>query len=550
MTFPADIVLTGGKVRTMDAKKPLAEALAITGGKIIAIGSDDEIMKFANNTTRRIEVDGRVVLPGLQDTHIHFLQSSTDYFHSALLHEASTVDELLDIIRIFAAENPEKSWIRGIGFSSGLFTPDQLTKERLDEVTGGRPAIMLANDYHNGWANTTAFNVAGVSAGSADPVNGQYVRNEDGSPKGWIIEDAIWAMAHLAPSFGEEDYLSAIKHYSKIFNSRGITGVLDALVNRKSMAIYKKSFEQGDLTVRVCATAKVFAHKPLNDQLEELKSLRLDFHGDWVRMHSAKFFVDGVLENGTACLIEPRFDTGENAPLMFSPEQINEFFCAFDKEKFQLHVHTIGDGAIHATLNGIEHAKAVNGDWDSRHQLAHLQVVDPPDIPRFKELGVLANFQTFWAQPSPDYDKFVEDMIGPERSQWIYPIGEFKRQGVTCMLSSDWGVTTFDPFHIMQCAVTRQAIDGPRDSPAHTPQHQITIEEAVRGYTIDAAYAAWRDDVTGSLSVGKYADLIILDQDIFEIPPQKISSTKVLLTMVEGEVVYREGFLKYSKIMA
>lgn len=535
----AEMIITNANIHTMDDHYPRADAIAIRDGRILAVGTNMDIEAFADEKTRRIDAQGKLMLPGLQDTHVHFQLSSADLYHNAALYDAKTLDELLTIIRDFAQANPEKPWIRGVGFSSARFNPEQLTKELLDSVTDGRPALMFASDYHNGWANSAAFEAAGVCPGSPEPENGSYMRLADGTPKGWLIEDAIWAMGRIAPSYSDADYLEAMAHYSKVFNSRGITGVLDAMVSRNYMKNYQASYDRGDLTLRVRATSKVFAHKPLAEQLSELIDLRNTYHGDRVSLHSAKFFLDGVLENGTAVLLEPRSDTGGNAELMFTQEQINEFFAAFDRERFQLHVHSIADGAVRAAVNGIEYAQQQNGSWDARHQLAHLQVVDPADIPRFRQLGILANYQTLWAQPNPEADEIVDAMLGEERIQWTYPIGEFIRQGVTCMISSDWGVTTFEPFQIMQCAVTRQSPITGEAGPTHTPQHRISIEDAVKGYTINAAHAAWRDNCTGSLSVGKYADLIILDRDLFSISPYEIAQTQVLLTLLEGREVHR-----------
>lgn len=534
-----ELIITHANIHTMDDHFPRAEAIAIGEGRILAVGSNADIERLAGAATRRIDAGGRLMLPGLQDTHVHFQLSSADLYHNAALYDATTLDELLAIIRDFARANPNKPWIRGVGFSVARFSPEQLTKELLDSVTDGRPALMFASDYHNGWANSAAFEAAGVRPGSPEPENGNYLRLPDGTPKGWLIEDAIWAMSRIAPSYSDADYLEAMAHYSKVFNSRGITGVLDAMVSRNYMKNYQALHDRGDLTLRVRATSKVFAHKPLDEQLRELIDLRNTYQSERVSMHSAKFFLDGVLENGTGVLIEPRHDTGGNAELMFTQDQINEYFAAFDRERFQLHVHSIADGAVRAAVDGIEYAQQQNGKWDARHQLAHLQVVHPADIPRFRDLGILANYQTLWAQPNPEADAIVDAMLGEERIQWSYPIGEFIRQGVTCMVSSDWGVTTFEPFQIMQCAVTRQNPAKGEAGPAHTPQHRISIEDAVKGYTLNAAHAAWRDDCTGSLSVGKYADLILLDRDLFSISPYQIGETQVLLTLLEGREMHR-----------
>lgn len=541
MSYIADKIIINGNIHTMDDINVKAEALAIYGDKIIAVGSNADIQMFAGDNTQIIDAQGQLVLPGLQDTHLHFQATSADFFHYVSLHEMKTMDDLLNEIERFSAEHPHKKWIKGIGFNPAIFNENTLTKERLDAVTGGRPALIFSFDYHSGWANSEAFRVAGVTAVTPEPASGSYARCPDGSPKGYIYEDAIWAMNRFTPSFSRDDYFEAMQHYCKEFNRHGITGILDAVAPRKTMANYQTLNQQGQLTLRVAATSKIFAHLPLEEQMQELLSMRETYADDMVKLHSAKFFLDGVLESGTATLLDPRCDTGSTAALMFDQPQINEFFAAFDKEKFQLHVHTIGDGAVNAALNGIEYARQMNGSWDSRHQLAHIQLVTEDDFPRFKQLGVYGNVQPLWAQPDPDNDRVALDMLGEERYRQIFPIAELVRQGMVCALSSDWGVSTFDPFAIMQTALTRQGSGANENSPAHNPQYRIDIDTAIKGYTINAARAAWREKTTGSLTVGKFADLIILNQDLYSISPYEIENTKVLLTLLGGKEVYRDA---------
>jgi len=546
MNSVADKIIINGKVHTMAQGHEIdttVEAIAIKGERILATGSSADIKRYAGVDTQVIDAKGNLVLPGLQDTHIHFQLSSADIYHNAVLYEAQTLEQALQIIKEFSEKNPQKEWIRGVGFDPVLFTENELTKEALDSVTGGRPALIMASDYHNGWANSKAFELAGVMPGSDEPENGRYARLKDGAPKGFIYEDAIWHMSRQAPGYTDDELLEAMTFYSKEFNKHGITGVLDAMAPRSYLKNYKALNDRGDLTLRVRCTSKIFAHQPLQPQLDELISMREEYNDHMVSLHSAKFFLDGVMENGTANFITPRSDNGENAQLMFTQQQINEYFTAFDKHKFQLHVHTIGDGAVRAALNGIEAAQLANGKWDSRHQLAHLQVVDPQDIPRFKQLGVLANYQTLWTQPDEENDILINGMLGKERSQWLYPIGEFVKQGATCMLSSDWGVSTFEPFPIIQSGITRQTLDGNKDSEVNTPQHRIDVQTAIKGYTVNAAHAAWRDDITGSIEVGKYADIAIFDQDVFSISPYDIHKTQALITLLGGKEVYRaQGF--------
>jgi predicted amidohydrolase YtcJ len=261
-------------------------------------------------------------------------------------------------------------------------------------------------------------------------------------------------------------------------------------------------------------------------------------------IHSAKFFLDGVLENRTGAMISDYSDaTGGNAPLMFLYPQILELFAAFDAARFQIHVHVIGDMAVRAALDGLEAARKANGPWPSLHQLAHVQCIDPADIPRFHELGAMANIQPLWARHEPSVTDVALPMVGEDRGKWMYAFRSLIDAGAGYALSSDWGVSTLNPFEIMETAITRQPPGRPRTHPVFLPEQRMTREECLKGYTTFAAAAAWRSVDTGSLSVGKYADLIVLDRDILTCDVYDIGATQVLLTLLAGRAVHRDpGF--------
>jgi hypothetical protein len=274
--------------------------------------------------------------------------------------------------------------------------------------------------------------------------------------------------------------------------------------------------------------------------VRRLDDLRRNHSSAMFKIHSAKFFLDGVLENRTGVMIEDYSDAlGGNGQLMFGHNQVKELFTAFDAARFQIHVHVIGDGAVRAALDGLEAARVANGDWPSLHQLAHVQCIDPADIPRFRQLGVMANIQTLWARHEPSVTDVALPMVGEERGKWMYAFRSLIDAGAPYALSSDWGVSTLNPFPIMETAITRQPPRMNGDHPVFLPEQRMTREECVRGYTIFAAQAAWRERETGSLSVGRYADIIILDRDIFTCDVYDIGDTEVLLTLLEGREVYR-----------
>jgi predicted amidohydrolase YtcJ len=259
-----------------------------------------------------------------------------------------------------------------------------------------------------------------------------------------------------------------------------------------------------------------------------------------LKVHSAKFFLDGVLENRTAAMIEDYHDEqGGNAPVMFGENHLRELFIAFDAARFQIHCHVIGDKAVRAALDALEAARDVNGAWPSLHQLAHVQCVDPDDIPRFAKLGVMANIQPLWARNEPSVTDVAIPIAGPRMARWIYPFRSLIDAGASCALSSDWGVSALNPFKIMQTAITRQPTSEGRDYPAFLPEERMTLDECIKGYTVNAAAAAWRSADTGSLEFGKYADLIVLDRNLFAIDPYEIADTQVMLTLLGGREVHR-----------
>jgi predicted amidohydrolase YtcJ len=261
-----------------------------------------------------------------------------------------------------------------------------------------------------------------------------------------------------------------------------------------------------------------------------------------LQVHSAKFFLDGVLENRTAAMIEDYADPqGGNAPVMFGENHLRELFIAFDAARFQIHCHVIGDRAARAALDALEAARDVNGPWPSLHQLAHVQCLDPIDVPRFAKLGVMPNIQALWARAEPSITDVAIPMLGPERSQWIYAFRSLIDAGAEVSLSSDWGVSTLNPFQIIETAITRQPPDKGGDYPPFLPEQRLTIEECIKAYTINAAAAAWRAQETGSLAVGKFADLIIVDRDLFTVDPYDIGDAQVLLTMLAGKEVHRHS---------
>ena len=539
----ADLIVLNGSIVTMDPLTPRVEALAVRRGRVVALGTDAEIKRLGDSGTEVIDASGRMILPGFQDTHIHLQDSGQAFAQNANLEAPRTTDELVGAVKTFGDAHSGE-WVNGVGWYTGIFTDANLTRAVLDRAVLDRPSFILASDGHNACLNSKACELLGLVKGVEDPFNGHFVLDENGVPTGMLHEDALdWARERM-PHLSDEDYADGIRFGQALANRHGITGVLDASVGERHARVYARMEARSELTVRVRATAKVEPFEATGAALARVSALRAKHHSEMFHIHSAKFFLDGVLENRTAAMISDYSDAiGGNAPLMFSHPQILELFTAFDAARFQIHVHVIGDMAVRAALDGLEAARNVNGPWPSLHQLAHVQCIDPADIPRFHELGAMANIQALWARHEPSVTDVALPMVGEERGKWMYAFRSLIDAGASYALSSDWGVSTLNPFEIMETAVTRQPPARPNTHPVFVLEQRMTRQEALKGYTTFAAAAAWRSIDTGSLSVGKYADLIVLDRDILTCDLYDIGATQVLLTLLAGREVYRDpGF--------
>jgi len=527
----------------MDAARPRAQALAVRDGRILAVGEDADIRAMANGRTRMIDAGGRLVMPGFQDTHIHLQDSGTDLSMSVDLSGATTIEELQGLLRRFATDRPNEPWVRGTGWYSGIFGAHNLTREVLDAAVPDRPLYIFASDGHNAALNSKGCEAVGLTASTPDPDNGTFVRDAKGVPTGLLYEHAIFPVVERMPQPDDDTYRAGVRYAQKHANEHGITGILDALVQERHMRVYSSLDKAGELSVRVRATALVEPHDTVEGALARTEQMRRDYRSELCAVHSAKFFLDGVLENRTGLMIEDYADAeGGNAKLMFDKDLLHRLFKAFDAARFQIHVHVIGDGAARVALDALEDARAVNGAWPSLHQLAHVQMIDPADIPRFRDLGVVANIQPLWARHEASTDLGLA-MVGPKRGRWMYPWRTIIDSGAHYAVSSDWAVSTLNPFAIMQVAVTRQSEKRGRNTPVFFPEERLDVETVVRGYTVNAAAAAWRAGETGSLVAGKQADLIVVDRDVFAIDPYEIGGTEVLLTMLAGREVHRaKGF--------
>ena len=536
-----DLIVIDADIRTMDAARPRAEAIAMAAGRILRLGTSADILALGGRETQVIDGGDRLVLPGFQDAHVHLMDGGTDMVTAAPLWDVTDLAALQAAMAIHAA-SVALPIVIGTGWQPGLFGDNNLTAAVIDAVVGDRPAILYDSSYHNACLNSRALHLCGIGADTPDPPNGHFVRDAQGRATGMLHEDAIHHALQFLPALGPDDHLAGAMAGQAHANRHGITGITDPRVVDHNVAAYATLAARGALTLRVAGAALVTARDRVDTMLARLTALRATHAGPDFHIHSAKFFLDGVFENRTAAMLSPYTDPpGGNADLMFPPDQIASLFTALDAARFQIHVHVIGDAAARAALDGFETALRANGPWPSLHQLAHLQSVDPADIPRIAALGAMANIQPLWARFDPTVPDIALNMIGPARLPRTYAFRQMLNAGAPFCLSSDFAVSTLNPFEIIETAVTRQPAVRDGLTPAFLPDERLTVAEAVQGYTTHAAAACWRGHFTGRLTPGFSADLIVLDRNIFATPHAAISETQVLLTLFKGRAVHRSA---------
>lgn len=518
----------------MDPTSPHADWVLVRDGRIAALGSG-----APPEAAHRIDAGGRLVLPGFQDAHIHLLSGGIDIATAAFLYDVSSADELIATLRAHAEAKPDMPIVLGSGWQAGIFGDDNLNAELLDRAVSDRPLLIYDSSFHNACLNSRAIEMAGVQD-MADPPNGHVLRDARGRATGMLHEEVIPVVAERLPQLTEKDWMAGLLAGQAHANRHGITGVLDACVRTPEVTTYGRAAETGALTLWVAGTALVTEADTPETAVARLSALRAAHPGPEFHVHSAKMFMDGVYENRTAANLAAYADRqGGNAPCMFSLEQTIGLMTALDAARFAIHVHVIGDAAARRAIEGLEAARAANGPWPAQHQLAHLQLVDPADHARLQGLAT-ANVQPLWARVEPPYSDPSLAMIGPERWPDVYAFRKMLDAGADWCLSSDWAVSTLNPFEIIETAITRQKRqDDDPEAPFFADQ-ALTIEECVQGYTVNAARACWRESFTGMLRAGYSADLIVLDRDVFGIAPQEISATQVLLTLFRGAEVWRD----------
>lgn len=540
----ADLVITNASVYTGAPDRPWVRAVAISGGTIQYAGGNHSSSAWIGPDTTVIDLGGRMLMPAFQDAHVHPLAAGVD-FQLCPLFDLTTVEEYVHAVEKCAQARPNDDWVVGSGWLVTAFPPDGIPhKKLLDSVISDRPVALTSADGHSLWTNTAALQIAGITSDTADPPNGRIDRDpQSGELVGSLQESAMDLVLLHTPPPPPARLLDALRYSVRLMNSLGITAWQDASVSVQpadpvqTLATYKQLHDSGDLTARVVESLLWDNARGL-EQLESIRDASRRYASVGLNTRTVKIFLDGVVETQTAALIDEYTDRpGFSSHVQVAPVALNAAVAELDADGFQVHIHAIGDRAVRVALDAFEHARSVNGVNNNRHHIAHVQMIHPDDQGRFVKLGVVANFQPLWAFADDYIVKLTYPRIGEERMKYVYPIGSAWNTGAKVAFGSDWSVSSANPLQGIEVAVTRMGPLGETTKP-FLPEQRITLEQAIASYTVNAAFVNHLDDITGTVQVGKRADLIVLDRNLFEIPAHEISEARVLLTLFDGRAVY------------
>ena len=529
----ADLIITNGKVWTVDKSLPTAQALAVLGDRIVAVGSAPEIDAWRGPRTQVIDAGGRLVLPGFNDAHVHFVSGGMQ-LDNVQLKAATSAQEFARLIGGRAKVTPKGEWIEGGNWDETKWTPPNIpTKQLIDALTPDNPVFVTRYDGHMGLANSVALRLAGITAPTPDPPGGTIVRDAQGNPTGALKDAAASLVYKVIPPLTHDQRVRIVKRAMAHAASLGVTSVQNMSADYEDIAVYDELQQRGELITRI------YAAPPIGNVNDLAKiGVRHAFGGAYLRIGALKGFADGSLGSGTAYFYEPFLNQGDNRGLladeMHPISLMRGRMMAADAAGLQLCTHAIGDQAISIILDLYAEVTKAHGEADRRLRIEHAQHMAAKDFARFAELHVIASVQPYHAI---DDGRFAEAHIGHDRSSRTYAFRTFLDHGVRLALGTDWEVAPLDAMQTVYAAVTRATLDG-KNPGGWFPEQKLTVPETIEAYTMGSAYAEFQDNVKGSITPGKLADLVLLSDDIFTIPPEKIRDVHVLKTILGGKVIF------------
>ncbi len=531
----ADLIITNAKVWTVDKTHPTAQAVAVLGDRIVAVGSNADIDVWRGHDTKVIDAGGKLLLPGFNDAHVHFVSGGLQ-LESVQLNDATSKQEFVRRIAAQAKKTPKGEWIQGGDWDETKWSPLSLpTKELIDAVTPDNPVFVSRYDGHSALANSTALRLAGITSQTPDPPGGVIIRDAQGNPTGDLKDAATDIVFKVIPPLSHEQRLRAVRRALEYAASLGVTSVQNMDPDYADIAAYAELLQNGELTTRIYAA-------PLIDQVDDQVKIgiRHAFGGPFLRIGAVKAFADGSLGSRTAYFFEPFSDEPGNRGLLGEEMQplslMRDRMMKADAAGLQICTHAIGDQAISIILDLYADIVKAHGEMDRRLRIEHAQHMAAKDFDRFAQLNVIASVQPYHAI---DDGRWAEGYIGHDRASRTYAFRTFLNHWVHLAFGTDWDVAPLNPIWTVYAAVTRATLDG-KNPNGWFPDQKLTVAEAIEAYTMGSAYAEFQENVKGSITPGKLADMVVLSEDIFSIDPAKIRDVKVLKTVVGGKVVWGE----------
>lgn len=558
----ADLIIKNAKIYT-SANPPWQSAIAIGKGRVVQIGSDEETLKLAGPKTKIFDADSKLIMPGFHDSHVHLAEGGAELLQCRLNAAKSRADVLTLLQKWRDEKQGEKhtkqynnKWLLAAGLPLPAVMKEPLDCHILDQVSASQPILVYAEDGHSAWLNSKAMQIAKITSSSKTTCGGIIELDTKGQPTGCLREGALALAQKVLPVLSLKERSAALAKAIALANSFGITSAQEAHANPDVITAYYDLAKRKQLNIKVVAALHTGTMTPLAYEQIEAAAKKYSKYNR-LSAHSAKIFADGVIESHTAALLEPYSDrlaakqerqqTNQQTHLSlnFAPAELTTMVKELASRGFQIHIHAIGDGAARAALDAFE---ALPKQGDLRHQIAHLQLVAPEDLKRFAALNVTANCQAAWAYQDTYIKDLTAPLLGTERMARVYPFNSLKQAGARLAAGSDWTVSTLNPLEAMQTAVTRQAPkqgSGGTLEPPLNAKEALDLNDIAKAYTTGGAYVNHSEQQTGSLEIGKSADLVMLDKNIFDLPPSDIASAKVLLTLIDGKAVYKEDKLSF-----
>ncbi len=552
----ADTILKNGTIYTIDDKNTKAEAVAVKDGKILYVGSSSGADIYKGSSTKVVDLKGKVVMPGFVDAHVHAPGTALTELFDIYLYESLTKEQTLADIKAFIDAHPDLEEYWGSGFSVGIGEDSKGPKaEWLDAICKDKPIILTSNDGHNLWLNSKALEMNGITKDTPSPAGGLVHKDPvTGEPWGTLTDAS--SLITMSQTYTAEQEREALKAFQDSMHGWGYTAIMSIAPIDVDVERYQELEKSGELALRVNLAQGIDNDKPFDPQLQSLVDMKKKYESDLIKVTTAKYFADGVVEGTTAYLLEPYdaaagLDPDYVSEFYWKPDELDKYFDKTMKAGFQIHVHSIGDASTRLVLDSMEYAQNHNPSVDNRNVITHLQLVDNADKPRFGKLEIIAALQPYWHLKEPEWWEYVDKVnLGEDRAYHEYPVKSLLDNGALLTSSGDHPVSPINnPFWAIEAAVTRNlnnaeyyGVDDIKDINDPTwlldPAERVSVLDIVKAYSINGAYQLYREKSIGSLEVGKFADMIVVDQDIFKVNPLDIDKTKVLTTIFEGDVVY------------